>query len=130
MRKGERPFSVTKYAKRRYKPETVARRMLARGYYQVSRRYGHVSRVDVSRKEMVEFFVKENFGCRVSGVPCLSLWQQEDQYRRCVSEDVITGVPEPIMFMIRNPGERFVYRPPRPDDDEYVAMMVELGMVR
>jgi len=103
--------------------------MLERGYCQVSRAFGHVARVDVSDDVMVQRFVRGNFGRADSGVPSCSLESQRDHYRRCVSEDVITGVPEPIMFMIRNPGEVYVHRPPQPSDEEFVAMMTELGLV-
>lgn len=124
VRKGERPFGATKYGKRKYKPETVAKRMLARGYCQVSRRFGHVSRVDVTDEELLVRIGE----CVGSTVPrTAESWY--DFYRRCMSRDVITDVPEPIMYMIRNPGKKFVYRPPGPSDEEFVAMMVELGLV-
>jgi len=117
MRQGEKPFSSTTYAK--MSAREAAERLVSRGYRQVSRRFGHVARVDVSRGTMIEGFVRENFGHRHSGVPSLSVMDQEDHYRRCVTTDVITGVPDSVMSMIRDP---------LPSDEQYVYMMKETGL--
>lgn len=120
MRRGERPFSTTKYA--RMNEVTAAKRMLTLGYCQVSRRFGYVARVDVSDEELL---------VRVGKLVCsgklglASSWY--DFYRRGMSEDVITDVPESIMFMIRNPGG--TYRPPGPSNEAYVEAILMLGLV-
>ena len=121
MRKGERTFATTKYA--RLREETAAERMLALNYCQVSRRFGHVARVDVSNEELLVRVGAPRYNSRVA-----VRWY--DYYRRCLSEDVITDVPEPIMYMIRNSGAVYILGPPKPSDEEFVEMMIKLGMVK
>lgn len=121
MRVGERPFSVTGYA--RLSEVNAAKRMLARGYCQVSRRFGHVARVNVSDTKLL---AKLKEVCGICTPKPANEWY--DYYRRCISEDVITDVPEPVMFMIRNPGEVFVFRPPWPSDEEFIAAIIEFGL--
>jgi len=122
MRKGERTFSKTAYA--RLNAALASKRMLARGYCQVSRRFGQVSRVDVSDEGLL---VRVGEHCRGSNRDATSWY---DYYRRCLSEDVITDVPESVMFGIRNPGAKWVYRPSRSSDEEFVEAIIELGLVQ
>lgn len=76
-----------------------AQRLFDMGYRVVSRAFRIISRVDMSDYEMMEFFVKKNFGDRTSGLPCLPIEQQKDQYRRVYSEDkkVVRGVIMKLM---------------------------------
>ena len=127
MRKGERLFSETRYAV--LSEENAAKRMLARGYCQVSRRFGHVARVDVFDRILLERVgVSQDFSVP-NDVIRSSAEGWYDYYRRCVSEDVITDVPESIMFMVRNPGEIYACRYSGPSDAEFVAALIDLGYV-
>lgn len=67
------------------------------GYRQVSRKYGHVSRVDIIDEELIRLYIKRNHGDKISGLPCLPLEEQKDFYRRVDSKDIIKGVPEVIL---------------------------------
>jgi hypothetical protein len=67
------------------------------GYRQVSRKYGEVARVDITDEELVKLYIKRNYEDKTSGLPCLSLEDQKDYYRRCASKDLIKHVPEVIL---------------------------------
>ena len=67
------------------------------GYRQVSRKYGEVSRVDITDEELIKLYIKRNHGDKTSGLPCVSLEEQKDFYRRCDSKDFIKHVPEVIL---------------------------------
>lgn len=71
------------------------------GYRQTSRRFGIVSRVDISDEEMTNLFIEENFGETDSSVPCLPIEEQRGHYRRCYSEDNIEGVPDHVLKELR-----------------------------
>lgn len=68
----------------------TAQDLFDQGYRTTSRKYRHVSRVDISDDDMMRAFVKENFGHSRSGVAACSLEQQRDFYRRCISKDSLT----------------------------------------
>jgi len=72
---------------------TEAKTLFDKGYRVISRNYGHISRVDITEKEMVEFFIKENFGDSKSGVAGSSIESQKDFYRRCISKDKLIVRP-------------------------------------
>ena len=67
------------------------------GYRQISRKYGEVARVDITDEELIVLYIKRNYGDKTSGLPCLSLEEQKDYYRRCDSKDLIKHVPEVIL---------------------------------
>lgn len=74
-----------------------ARSLYEKGYRITSRAYRIVSRVDISDQEMIEFFIKDNFGDATSGVPSSDLENQKDFYRRVISKDKIEGV-DPLII--------------------------------
>jgi len=86
-------------------PEMAARSLATHGYCQVSRSYRIVARVDIPGWKMVRKFIRENFGDSSSGIPSLSLEEQEDYYRRCESKDVIIEVPEDVFCMLISLGD-------------------------
>jgi hypothetical protein len=76
-----------------------------KGYRIVSRKYRIVSRVDISDEEMIVMFIKENFGDKYSGIPCSSIEQQKDYYRRCISKDTLkihNNVLKKLLQITRN----------------------------
>ena len=85
---------------RPYNGETIEY-LKSKGYKQTSRKFGMVSRVDMSDEALKRFFIKDNFGDTKSGIPSCTLEQQKDQYRRVYSKDSIAGVPEKILKYLR-----------------------------
>ena len=66
-----------------------ALKLFFEGYRVTSRKFRHLSRVDISDEAMVKMFIKQNYGSTDSGVPSLSLESQRDFYRRVYSKDTI-----------------------------------------
>lgn len=86
--------------------EKIANEYFNRGYRVTSRKFCIISRVDMSDEEMVNFFIKRNFGDRTSGVPCADIESQRDQYRRVHSHDKIEGVHHLVCEKIRSLTKR------------------------
>lgn len=78
----------------------AAKKMHAMGYRQTSRKFGHVARVNITTKEMRDYFLKMNFGHK-SGEAAGSIESQKEQYRRVYSKDTIESVPQPVMSLLR-----------------------------
>ena len=72
---------------------TEAKRLFDLGYRVVSRKFGHISRVDITEEKMIELFIKQNYGDNKSGVAGSSIENQKDFYRRCVSKDTLIVRP-------------------------------------
>lgn len=88
---------------KQYRKQT-AKQLHVLGYRQVSRKFGIVSRVDISLEAMKDLFIRKNYGRSDCGVPSCPVEQQENYYRRACSEDTIEGVPDNVMKELRDLG--------------------------
>ena len=83
-------------------PREIAILLWSKGYRQTSRAYGHISQT------ASDAVIKQRLA--ISRINCDSPpnWSDYEYYRRCLSNNTITGVPQLIMMYIRRLGYKNV----------------------